>query len=239
MISAKIINSSACTLHENSFIIKKIMKSFFIYEENIVIFREINYSIKLDPMKKTITLLLLIFPFLLPAQDFRYGIKAGMNQSTYRGETDGGLFKTEAYAGVFANYQFNINIGLQTELVYSRLGSRDTLSGNKINISLNYLQIPILFQYNLSNYEQFKFVLGPQLGYLLDSKLKVGSDTNHDKSLFEDFDYGAVVGLEYVESDHFIISLRYYLGFSEYYNQSKEDSAAKNSAFSLGLAYRF
>ncbi len=190
-------------------------------------------------MRKIMTLLLLALPFLLPAQNFRCGVKAGMNQSTFRAEKDGGLFKTEAYAGIFGNYQFNGNIGLQTELIYSRLGSRDTLNGDKINISLNYLQVPILFQYNLANYEQFKFVLGPQFGYLLDSKLKVGSDTNHDKSLFEDFDYGAVVGLEYLESDHFVISLRYYLGISEYYNQSKIDSSAKNSAFSVGVAYLF
>lgn len=162
-----------------------------------------------------------------------------MNQSTYRGETNGGLFKTEAYAGIFANYQFNKNIGLQTELVYSRLGSRDTLNGDKINISLDYLQVPILFLYNLSNYEQFKFILGPQFGYLLNSKLKVGNDTNKDKSLFEEFDFGVVVGLEYIESDHLILSLRYYLGISEYYNQSKVDSSAKNSVFSVGLAYRF
>lgn len=190
-------------------------------------------------MKKTITLRLLVLPFLLPAQNFHYGVKAGMNQSTYRGETNGGLFKTEAYAGIFANYQFNKNIGLQTELVYSRLGSRDTLNGDKINISLDYLQIPILFLYNLSNYEQFKFILGPQFGYLLNSKLKVGNDTNKDKSLFEEFDFGVVVGLEYIESDHLILSLRYYLGISEYYNQSKVDSSAKNSVFSVGLAYRF
>jgi len=156
----------------------------------------------------------------LPAQNFQYGVKAGMNQSTYRGETNSGLFKMEVYAGIFANYQFNKNFGLQTEFVYSRLDSRDTLNGDKINISLNYLQVPILFQYNLSNYEQFKFILGPQFGYLLNSKLKVDNDTNKDKSLFEKFDYGAVVGLEYIESDHFVLSLRYYLGLSEYYNQS-------------------
>lgn len=190
-------------------------------------------------MKKIITLLLLVLPFLLPAQNLRYGIKAGINVSTFRGETDGGLYRTDAYAGIFANYQFNKNLGLQSELVYSRLGSRDTLNSNKINIALNYLQVPLLFQYNLTNYEQFKFVLGPQISYLINSKLKVGDDKNSDKSLFEDFDYGAVIGFDYIDSEHFILNWRFYLGLSKYFNQSNVQSSAKTSAFSAGIAYRF
>ena len=190
-------------------------------------------------MKYITILLLLILPFYCNAQDFNFGLKSGLNLSTYRGENDGGQYKLSGYAGVFANYEINQNIELQTELVYARLGHRDTINDTKIKTSLGYLQIPLLLKITLNNFEQFKFIIGPQLGYLLDSKFTIDGDSDTDKSNFEEFDYGATVGMEYELSEYFSLDARYYLGLSEFYNQSIVESNAKNSSFSLGLAYRF
>ena len=92
-------------------------------------------------MKYLTILLLLISPFFCNAQDFKFGLKSGLNLSTYRGENDGGQYKLSGYAGVFSNYEINQNIEVQTELVYARIGHRDTINDTKIKTSLGYLQI--------------------------------------------------------------------------------------------------
>lgn len=181
----------------------------------------------------------MIIPIFSNAQDFKFGLKSGLNLSTYRGENDGGQYKLSGYAGVFTSYELNQNIAIQTEFNYARIGHRDTLNNTKIKTSLNYLQIPLLLKITLNNYDQFKFFIGPQIGYLLDSKITIDKDSDSSKSLFEELDYGAIVGMEYELSDQFSLDARYYLGLSEFYNQSEVKSAAKNSAFSLGLAFRF
>ncbi len=190
-------------------------------------------------MKYVTILLLLTLSFFCNAQDFQYGLKSGLNLSSYRGENDGGQYKLSGYAGVFAIYDFNRNIGVQTELLYARIGHRDTINNTKIKTSLRYLQVPILFKITLNNYEQFKFLIGPQIAYLIDSKITIDGDSDTSKSNFEELDYGATVGMEYEISDQFSIDARYYLGLSDFYNQSKVDSSAKNSSFSLGMAFRF
>lgn len=194
-------------------------------------------------MKKIIILILLAFPSVLSAQDIRFGVKGGLNLANYKGEDNGGHFKAGAYAGLFANYRFTDIISLQTELVYSQEGSRDHVNGNSVTTSLDYLILPVLLQLRLNNYEQFKFVLGPQIGYLLDSKVKTktdsGTDTTHDQSVFEDYDYGVIMGLEYEFSDELLITIRYYLGLSDFFNQNKVESSAKNSVISMGAAYQF
>ncbi len=190
-------------------------------------------------MKYLSILLLLTLSFLCNAQDFEYGLKSGLNLSSYRGENDGGQYKLSGYAGVFGSYKLSQNTEIQSELQYARIGHRDTTNSSKISTSLGYLQIPILLKFSLNIYEQFKFLIGPQIGYLIDSKITTDGDSDTDKSNFEDFDYGVNVGMEYELADQFSIDARYYLGISEFYKQSQIKSAAKNSVFSLGLAFRF
>lgn len=199
-------------------------------------------------MKKILLIILFIFPLILPAQNFYFGVKGGLNLASYKGEDNGGLYKAGAYAGLFVNYQFTDILSVQTEMVYSQQGSRDHINGESVTTTLDYLTMPLLLQFSLRNYEQFKFVLGPQVAYLLNSKEDPDIFTEESNpldflfkksSVYEDFDYGAVVGMEYEASDHFLVDARYYLGISEFFNQAEVQSSAKHSVFSIGVAYRF
>lgn len=49
--------------------------------------------------------------------------------------------------------------------------------------------------------------------------MKVAGESNSDTSLFEEFDYGAVAGMEYELTDEFLINAWFYLGFTEFNNQ--------------------
>jgi len=190
-------------------------------------------------MKRIVILILLALPFISPAQDIRYGVKAGLNLANYQGEDNGGRFKAGAYSGLFVNYKFTDMFAIQTELVYSQQGSRDHIDGNSVTTSLDYLTVPVLMQFSLNNFDQFIFVLGPQVGYLLDSKVKTEVGTEHDKSIYEDFDFGIIAGIEYEFSDHFLINTRYYYGLIKFFNQSEVNSGARNFNISIGAAYRF
>lgn len=199
-------------------------------------------------MKRILLILLLTSPLILSAQNFHFGVKGGLNLASYKGEDNGGLYKAGAYAGLFVNYQFNDILSVQTEMVYSQQGSRDHINGESVTTTLDYLIVPLLFQFSLRNYEQFKFVLGPQVGYLLHSDEDPNIFTDESNSLdllikkssvYEDFDYGAIVGMEYEASDHFLVNARYYLGISEFFNQTEVQSSVKHSVFSIGVAYQF
>jgi len=198
-------------------------------------------------MKKIALLLLIFLPGLISAQDIRFGVKGGFNLANFQGEDNGGHYKFGGYAGLFASYNFTDIVGLQTEVMYAQQGFRDHIDGESATISLDYITVPLLVKFSLRNYEQFKFLLGPQVGYLLRSKEDpdVYSDDNPVAQIlpksdtFEDFDYGAVLGLEYEFSDQFLLNARYYHGLAEFFNQDKVESEAQNRVFSLGIAYHF
>jgi len=198
-------------------------------------------------MKKILFILFLSLPFYISAQDFRFGIKGGFNLANFQGEDNGGHYKFGGYAGLFASYNFTDVVGIQSEILYSQQGFRDHIDSESATISLDYITVPVLISFSLRNYEQFKFVLGPQVAYLVRSKEDpdVYTDDNPIAQIlpksdtFEDIDYGAVVGLEYEFSDQFLLNARYYHGLAEFFNQDKVESEAQNRTFSLGVAYRF
>ncbi len=122
-------------------------------------------------MKKT--LLLAVFALsmtYLQAQEatsttsgIQFGIKAGVNAATTSdGFGSGSLFKDPNYKvglilGGFIRLPLGQSFTLQPELIYSGEGSvQDGKYGNVndnnyaqiFNVSLNYLHVPVMFQYN-------------------------------------------------------------------------------------------
>jgi hypothetical protein len=127
-------------------------------------------------------------------------------------------------------------------------GFRDHVDGESVSVALDYITVPLLIQFTLRNFEQFKFSLGPQIGYLvrkhedpedlyrMSPEMEFSMGAHGDT--YEDFDYGATLGMEYEINDQFYIQARYYHGISKLFNEDAIDSDAKNRAFSLGIAYR-
>lgn len=193
-------------------------------------------------MRKILLLLCLLVPMCLTAQDFQFGLRGGFNLGNYQGEDNGGDYKFAGYGGALLTYYINDIWSLQTEVNYSMQGFRDHVVGESIRVDLDYVTAPLLVQFTLRNYEQFKFSLGPQVGYLVRSNedpenLYISDDADNSDS-YEDFDYGAVLGLEYEINSQFYIQARYYHGISKFFNQDLVDSDAKLRVFSLGVAYR-
>lgn len=96
--------------------------------------------------------------------------------------SDGGTVKAEGKlgwgVGGFLGVNFNNNIGLQLEVIYTTLSQQYKEADISHDITLKYVNIPLLFSLNTGKDKPVNLnaVIGPQIG------LNVGSDINSQSS---------------------------------------------------------
>ncbi len=177
------------------------------------------------------------------AQAPSFGVKAGLNLSnTTNG--DGNKIKPGLYAGVTAEWKFTDFVGFAPELVYSRQGTtakgiNDSDFGgsiDRVSIRLNYLNLPLMVRLYVD--DKFTVSIGPQIGFLLNSKFWVKNDGSTmsesiDGSNSVDFSFG--VGVDYDLLPNLAATARFNVGLTNW----NEYFDSKNRVFQLGLAYRF
>lgn len=211
-------------------------------------------------MKKIILGLALIVMTLSANAQVRFGVKAGMNISTIR--VSEGLesdYKPGFHAGVILDMPLSGNFYFNPQLVFSQMGCKqdgEVLADGDIKATLNYLQLPLDFNYRypLSDKATLDCIAGPYIALGLSSKTEVdmdGSTISTDKGFFgEDgaykrFDCGIRVGIGTHIGSHAGLSVCYNLGLS---NLIKEDSdmmdipddyKEKNGAFQISLSWTF
>ena len=96
----------------------------------------------------------------------RFGIKAGLNSSGLNTNNEQSQISSISsfYAGAIAVFPVSKHFNIQSELLYSGEGSKAT--GTKVE--LNYVRLPLLFQYEHSS--GFHVEAGPQIGFLISEK---------------------------------------------------------------------
>ncbi|MBP6387184.1 MAG: PorT family protein [Pseudarcicella sp.] len=109
------------------------------------------------------------------------------------------------------NIKISPKIGIQPELLFSNQGFSVASYGD---VSLNYISLPILFTFPVT--EGLDLQVGPQFNYLLNADLSIPKTifSLSYKGLFNDFDAGAVAGLEYQVHKNISLGGRYYLGMA-------------------------
>lgn len=178
----------------------------------------------------------------LNAQQF--GIKAGMNMTNVSNSDQIGTALSGAdakgkigfHAGLFMNAPIAEGFSIQPELLYNSKGVKFTYSGQDANWHLDYLSVPVMFQYNAT--PQFYLEAGPELSLLLSSKMKGQGSTVDLKDNTNGFDFGLGLGAGYYFTSNVGLTARYVAGFNDIVKDNDGD-ALKNSAFQLGLAYKF
>jgi hypothetical protein len=215
---------------------------------------------------KKILLLSLISGMGLHAQaqsDVRLGIKAGATLSSFSGgDVSDAKYKVGFNGGLTATFGLNDKFSFQPELLYSMKGVKgeesetSTMGGDtyfaseKVNITLHYIDLPLLFKLK-SN--QIFFEAGPQLGFLIGQKTtdegtltytSGGTTTTQNFSEsststdgLRKVDIGYVLGVGYQLSEDVSLGLRYNRGFTSL--DKGGNSKAYNSAFQLQLGYLF
>lgn len=146
-------------------------------------------------MKKNLLLLSLLISSVSFAQTTTsFGFKAGLSNSTIKGETatqlndlidkSGGMVSTQNrngfFAGAYASIPLDETISIQPGINYVQKGY--TLNGDlnikgigflganaKAQLQTDYIEIPLLVKVNLDKFEVFA---GPQVGYLMNANLK-------------------------------------------------------------------
>lgn len=175
-------------------------------------------------------LVMLTTSAVLFAQDPKYGLKAGVNFATIT--NSGGDLKPGFNGGVLAHVHVTPAFSLQPEVMYSNQGTKSS-SANKV--LLNYINIPLLLQYNFHN--GFRLQGGPQVGFLLEAKSKAGNVETDIASGYKTVDFSIPVGFSYLGYSGFGADLRYNIGVT---NTVKNSAASyRNSVLQLGLFYLF
>ena len=186
-------------------------------------------------MKKLIVLLLVFvitdsFRGFVSAQGLTAkGVKVGLNLANF--SIDNEIKNTDLKMGLaiggFLTFSFNDKFAIQPEVFYSMKGYKEkkTESGatRKLNVSLNYLEIPILGVFSVQ--ENIKLFAGPSMGFYLNGKIKGEIKGELDGETIDES------GTEDIESD-IVKSLQFDLVFGGLFSLGQFSVDAR---YSLGL----
>lgn len=177
-------------------------------------------------MKKNI-ILFLVFTSLIHftfSQGFKGGLLLGPTVTQVTGDKLAGYDKLGVMGGVYTEYPFNDRTTGRLEMYYIQKGSRHIPSDvdyNKYVMSLQYVEVPIIYQYRF--YKKFSFQTGLSFAYLFSSKEKDQNGTiNSDGRIpFRKYDFSILGGLTYNINDKWVVGGRY--SYSILYIREKPD----------------
>jgi len=176
-------------------------------------------------MKKIILLTIALgFSFYGFSQGTKYGVRIGLNISNLDFDgvpIDRNLHRNGFVIGFFGEFEFTKTFSVMPELQFSAEGAKlDALR-------LEYLQVPILLKFRLS--EKFNIGFGPQVG------LKI---YEHEDGI-KNFAFSGVGGLEFKLTHVLFLDARYTYGFTNIFDENLISADAKNTNIQLGFGYKF
>ena len=166
-------------------------------------------------MKKLMLSNLLVLCALFSFAQVNFGLKAGVNFSSFTGsDASGSSTLTGFHAGGLVNIPISSMFSIQPELLYSGEGAKETgTSDNKL--SLGYINIPVLVQYNSSPDQGIYAETGPQLGILISAKEKDAGVSTDVKSSVKSTAVSWLLGIGYKLSGGVGFGARYAFGLTK------------------------
>lgn len=171
------------------------------------------------------------------AQNVNVGVKGGLN--IYNINNDNGAKYDNLLGfnlGLVGHIHLAKQLAFQPEVVYSAQGAKFNTGSVETKIQLGYINVPLLLQYMFDN--GFRLQAGPQVGFLVNAKLKTPNLTVDVKDNYKKVDVGLGAGIGYVNpSTNFGIDARYNLGLSNINDNVSVKST--NRGFQVGVFYLF
>lgn len=183
-----------------------------------------------------------------------FGIKAGFNLTSLHGKEKGAYKDLESlktyHAGAYAQFRISDKFSFQPEILFSRKGfkaqSFDPMNGQPSGIKeetrLNYLQVPLLLVYNIT--DNISVHAGPQHSTIMSIRYQ-GQEHDVSNAAFGKLEYGVVGGIE-ARIGPARLGARYDLGLSDIYNNIQDLGVGygaydrvKNSVFQVYLGIGF
>ncbi len=189
-------------------------------------------GLKSKAMKKLVLLIVCVASFVATQAQAKFGIKSGFNFANLTNDIEGDM-KLSFYAGAFANVPVASRFSVQPELVFSRQGAKFDDPGDDIKWRLNYLNVPVMGQYN--DPSGFYAETGPQFGFLLNAKSKDDGNVVSANSYFKSFDLSWGFGAGFNFTKQAGIGLRWNLGMTDVWEHA---GTMNNSVLQLGVTYR-
>ncbi len=181
---------------------------------------------------------------------FNWGIKAGLNVSSFRGDSSPYELdnKTGFHAGINMQYMFTPQIGLESGLYYLSLGAKATRNSDSFKqtatFNPSYLQVPIsfLYKFNLGRDMCIYPSLGWYFGYGIAGKVSYDNSDgeSHKENVFDylnRFDMGLTTGLNFQYSK-FLFGLGYDCGMANA-GGDKLEFSPYNTNFKASIGYSF
>lgn len=163
-------------------------------------------------MRKTnntiaLTLFCLIITFFSQAQENKANLILGACASQIHGDNLGGYNKIGYTIGVSVERELKNNFIFQPEILYNKRGSSTSANNSfNYNITLKYLEIPILFGYKIN--DLFTTQGGLSFGRLISATESYGGG-NIDFDNVRNLDSRLMAGIEYKALEKISIKMRY------------------------------
>ena len=173
------------------------------------------------------------------AQKVNFGVKAGLNLSTWN--YDDASLRPGFHAGGFATVQFSRMFAVQPEVMYSMEGaawkteSTTTILGteyyarNKYTATSHKLIVPVMLQF--TPISMLTIEAGPQFGFNLAVShhiksniagiVETESDVDVDKENYNMFEMGIAAGLKLNLTRNMAIGARYVYGISPIFDEGR------------------
>lgn len=201
-------------------------------------------------MRKLIVSIVLIFLSLGTTAQFKFGLEAGLNFSTWIGSIEDFDYKMGFYGGGKVIYYISDEMLLQSGIFYSRDGWKNQVIINSEDITqilgLNYLVVPFDFGVFAvgDRYRGLKFNFGFDLkhllNYSLENELSTGNQTGEPEVELNDFDMTAKIGADYKIDENIAFFMLVYLGmFKVNKTVTPKISSMYNQGFRMGVYYVF
>jgi hypothetical protein len=171
------------------------------------------------------------------AQHVNFGIKGGLNLYNVKNDNDVKFDNSIGFhLGLLAHIHLTERFAMQPEVVFSTQGANTSIGSIKGDLNLDYINIPLMFQSMFDN--GFRLQAGPQVGFLINAKSRVGNVNSEVKNDFSKLDLGVGVGMSYVyPPSGFGFDARYNIGLNNINEGGSVNS--NNRGLQLGVFYLF
>jgi hypothetical protein len=119
-------------------------------------------------------------------------------------------FKAGLRVGFYTDVRLVDRLSIRNEYVFSQVSNE--VESTKEQYTLNYVSLPVLAEYQAS--EKLFFLAGPELGFLINAKRKMGSATDNITHDTEERSIGIVGGIGYAVTSSVALHARYQMGMN-------------------------
>lgn len=164
-----------------------------------------------------------------------FGLKGGVNFTTFSSDIEGYEFKPGVLIGGFLEVRVPLSpISIQPEMIYTQFGA--TIGDTDVNVNLNYIQIPILLKYSINAPgAKPNLIIGPYLNYMIGSELEGDGGTVDIDELTNSSAVGFILGAG-VDNNKIQVGLRANFGSSEVFTDDATDGETNfGVSFTIGV----